>query len=388
MSASDSAPVRDAPLHMPGTTAPTIGDSAGPDTTAVLCRIRSLERKIYALRPRVQARRAAAAGEPVKEPEQPIRATPPAADNAPSSAPAPPPPPVICVHKIVHLRHLPLNPNTHLRPPGMLLKPHYETEMLGVGVMGRVPEPCPLLIERIRKYVPMMLETRAARVDLEASFPASVIESWTTMAAAWEEDAKKKNPFESTNWGMDDVQRLFIPEITLLREREDKERKRIAPTQPPPGLRAQDMKLWLPSAIGTRADCDEALQDYEYQLRKGQAVAALSEMRNKLLLRTHKYQYRDSVHGVRAKTRSRTRTKGIQARIDIAAGEHRAARAALVSLGAVLGRTEWQQHCKLLKTRMCGPGPARYLVTMRGSPLVIPRQPGDVSSIQWPVTTK
>src|ERR1700761_7204307 len=93
------------------------------------------------------------------------------------------------------------------------------------------------------------------------------------------------------------VQQLFIPEVSLLREREDAERKRVAAMQALPGIRAQEMKLWLPSAIGTRAQCDEALQDFEYQLRKGQAVAALKDMRDQLLLRTHEYRYRDSVHG-------------------------------------------------------------------------------------------
>ncbi|KAJ6537519.1 hypothetical protein DFH09DRAFT_1090876 [Mycena vulgaris] len=55
-------------------------------------RIRSLEHEILALRTRAQARRAAAAGEPVEEPELPIRASAPPA-NAPTSAPPPLRPP-------------------------------------------------------------------------------------------------------------------------------------------------------------------------------------------------------------------------------------------------------------------------------------------------------
>ncbi|KAJ7182332.1 hypothetical protein C8R43DRAFT_868619 [Mycena crocata] len=51
-------------------------------------RIRSLEREIFALRTRAQARRAAAAGEPVESPEQPIRAaSPPATTPAPATPP-------------------------------------------------------------------------------------------------------------------------------------------------------------------------------------------------------------------------------------------------------------------------------------------------------------
>ncbi|KAJ7177321.1 hypothetical protein C8R43DRAFT_1118325 [Mycena crocata] len=66
-------------------------------------RIQSLEREIYALRTRAQARAAAAAGEPVEEPEQPIRAVkppvqpqppvqPPASPVRPATSAAPPPP--------------------------------------------------------------------------------------------------------------------------------------------------------------------------------------------------------------------------------------------------------------------------------------------------------
>ncbi|KAJ6545302.1 hypothetical protein B0H19DRAFT_1238233 [Mycena capillaripes] len=148
------------------------------------------------------------------------------------------------------------------------------------------------------------------------------------------------------------VQQLFIPEVTQLREREreDEVRKRAAATQVLAGVRAQDMKLWLPSAIGTHVQCDEELRDYEYQLRKGQAFGALAEMQGLLLLRTREYHQKDARPGVKAKTRSETRAQGIQARDNQAADEYRAARAALVNLGAALKRTEWQQHLKVLKT--------------------------------------
>ncbi|KAJ6523761.1 hypothetical protein B0H19DRAFT_1201208 [Mycena capillaripes] len=109
------------------------------------------------------------------------------------------------------------------------------------------------------------------------------------------------------------------------------------------------MKLWLPSAIGACAQCDETLQDYEYHLRKGQAVKALMEMCGQLILHTREYHYRDGVQGVKAKTRSGTRTKGIQVRIDEAANEYRVARAALVKLGAVLKHNDWALHFKELK---------------------------------------
>ncbi|KAF7359887.1 hypothetical protein MVEN_00714400 [Mycena venus] len=111
------------------------------------------------------------------------------------------------------------------------------------------------------------------------------------------------------------VQQLFIPEVAVLREREDAKRNRIAAMQVLPGVKVPEMKLWLPSVAGTSAQVDESLLDYEYQLRR-QCGAALKEMRDKLLLHTREYQYWDSVQGVAAKTWSATRTKGIQARIN------------------------------------------------------------------------
>ncbi|KAJ7880130.1 hypothetical protein B0H13DRAFT_2542393 [Mycena leptocephala] len=293
--------------------------------------------------------------------------------------------------------------------------------------LGRV------MLERMQKYVPLMLETRAAWLDMETSFSPAVIETWTAMAVAWEKDAREPNPFASKinhvdlkavrrklaviasedvehlrvrgdmhdtemlsmglkleeeqrklathvknvgahetvdqgrrrieretklrrkidAWMM--VQQLFIPEVALLREREDAARKRVAATQAMPGIRAQDMKLWLPSAIGTRVQCDIGLLEYEYDLRKGQAFAALDEIRSQLLVRTHEYKYKDkSLRGNKAKTRSATRTKAIDARIERASEDYRSAYAALVSLGVTLKQTEWQQHLKLLK-----PGDAR-----------------------------
>ncbi|KAJ6466504.1 hypothetical protein DFH09DRAFT_1485378 [Mycena vulgaris] len=285
-----------------------------------------------------------------------------------------------------------------------------------------------VLLKRMQKHVPLMLETRAAQVDMEASYPPSVIQAWTEMAVAWEADESKPNPFwsevkreslkevrlklaaiaaadlehervrgdmhetEMLSMGLQleeqqrelaahmklvgahetvdqgrqrieketklrrkidawmEVQQLFIPQVVLLRERDDAERKRVAATQAMPGMRAQDLKLWLPSAIGRRAQCDRELQEYEYMLRKGQATGALDELCNLLLVRTQEYKYKDkSLHGVKAKTRSGTRINGINARIEHAAAEYRAARLALSSLGTILQRDEWKQQLRALK---------------------------------------
>ncbi|KAJ7900554.1 hypothetical protein B0H14DRAFT_3423173 [Mycena olivaceomarginata] len=266
------------------------------------------------------------------------------------------------------------------------------------------------LRDRLQKNLPLMVESREAWVDVEASFSASVIETWTAMAHAWEADAEKPNLFASTVhyddltqvrlrmakiaaddvdhlWVRGDmhetemlsmglqleesqhalatvfkngrarieretklcrkidgwiaVQQLFIPEAALLRQREAAERDRIGATQSLPGIRAQDIKLWLPSAIGTLVQCDRSLLEYEYELRKGQAVLALNEIRSCLISRTREYKHRGKVTGVRAKTRSGTRVAHIQAEVDRAADEYRAARAALVALGPRLQHRDY-----------------------------------------------
>ncbi|KAJ7676102.1 hypothetical protein B0H14DRAFT_3537005 [Mycena olivaceomarginata] len=144
------------------------------------------------------------------------------------------------------------------------------------------------------------------------------------------------------------VQELFMPEVVLLRQREAVERDQIAATQTLPGIRAQDIKLWLPSALGTQAQCDMSLLEYEYDLHVGQAVHALNEVRSRLISRTREYKQRGRLMGVRAKTRSGTRVANIQAEVDRAADEYRAARAALVKLGAHLKRRDWE-HLQVLR---------------------------------------
>ncbi|KAF7364442.1 CxC2 domain-containing protein [Mycena sanguinolenta] len=286
-----------------------------------------------------------------------------------------------------------------------------------------------VLLEKIQKNVPLMLDARAAWIDVEASFAPAVIEAWTAMAVAWERDNTNPNPFASTVKHNDlrdvrlrmaeiaradithervrgdmhetemlsmalqleqqqralathmksigahetvdqertrieretklrrkidawmAVQELFMPEVAVLRERENAARVRAAATQPLPGIRAQDMQLWLPSAIGGKATCDASLLQYEFELRHGQAIQALDDMRGGLLLRTHEWRYRDGVQGVKAKMRSGTRVAAIQARIDSAAAEYRAAHAALTKLGPLVGQMEWKNYLKPLEAK-------------------------------------
>jgi hypothetical protein len=113
-------------------------------------------------------------------------------------------------------------------------------------------------------------------------------------------------------------------------------------TQPVPGLKAQDMSLWLPSTIWTCAQCPVWLQEYEFQLQQGQAMWAVKVMCDGLILCVHEYIYRDGVHGTKAKLRSGSRTDAIQLCIDSSAAEYHVARTALVKLGAILKWMEWQ----------------------------------------------
>ncbi|KAJ6525006.1 hypothetical protein B0H19DRAFT_1340096, partial [Mycena capillaripes] len=233
-----------------------------------------------------------------------------------------------------------------------------------IVALGRV------LLERLQKNVPLMLETRAAWVDVETSYPSTIIEEWTVMAvqqnnlkdvrrrladvaaadmdhfrvrgdmhdtemlsmgSSWKsssqllthdrrELAARVGLHETVDQGIQRVdketklrrkidswmavQQLFIPEVILLRERDDTEWKWVAATQPMARLRAQDTRLWLPSAIGRKAQCDTSLQQYEFELRIGQAFGALNEICDFLLIRTQEYKYKDNgLHGVKAKTR-------------------------------------------------------------------------------------
>ncbi|KAJ7925343.1 hypothetical protein B0H13DRAFT_1863187 [Mycena leptocephala] len=80
--------------------------------------IQSLEREIYALRTRAQTRAAAAAGEPVEEPDQPIRPvqTPKPQPTPPALVP-PPPPPVRAVPPVNPVPPPPVrDPPPHLAP--------------------------------------------------------------------------------------------------------------------------------------------------------------------------------------------------------------------------------------------------------------------------------
>ncbi|KAJ7797037.1 hypothetical protein B0H14DRAFT_3494231 [Mycena olivaceomarginata] len=272
-----------------------------------------------------------------------------------------------------------------------------------------------ILLQRVQRYIPLMLETRAAWVHLEVSFSESIIETWTAMAVAWEADSTqpihtKPNPFASTVKHEDlaevrrqlaliasqdihhegvrgDMHNTEMLSIGLQLEREQRalaahmKQIRVHETTTQEQTRIErETKLWrkidpwmgvqqlfipevvVSSGLGdcgveargsntgaARSQGAGVLREYKFKLRKDQAVLVLNEMRGNLLLHTHEFQYRDSVHGVKAKLRSGARTDALQARIDTVASEYQAAHSALVKLGVLLKDTEWQQHLQPLK---------------------------------------
>ncbi|KAJ6602940.1 hypothetical protein B0H10DRAFT_1958012 [Mycena sp. CBHHK59/15] len=141
-----------------------------------------------------------------------------------------------------------------------------------------------------------------------------------------------------------DIQLEFMPHVVLLRAEEDRAWRRIAATQPQPGIQVQHMVLWLPSAIQGREECDVVLYEYEYHLREGQAYEVLEGVRQQLLLRTHQYKQKDQyARGVKANTHAQTKIKRLDEHIRRTAERYRAAWRALMGLGKVLERLEWEK---------------------------------------------
>ncbi|KAJ6500304.1 hypothetical protein DFH09DRAFT_1375882 [Mycena vulgaris] len=140
-----------------------------------------------------------------------------------------------------------------------------------------------------------------------------------------------------------DAQVGFIPHVALLCAEEDRARTRISATQSQPGVKVQHLALWLPSDIKGRVECDDELYEYEFRLREAQGHEALEDLRHQLLLRTHLYKNKDMyAHGVKANTRAQTKIEGVDERIRRTAERYRAARRALVGLGAKLKEARWQ----------------------------------------------
>ncbi|KAJ7760147.1 hypothetical protein DFH07DRAFT_867895 [Mycena maculata] len=145
-----------------------------------------------------------------------------------------------------------------------------------------------------------------------------------------------------------ELQTRFFPGLKNVRELEDEERASIAETRPIAGVDVSAIKLWPPSAIAATSEAKDVpvateILVLEYRLRVAQAHEALHEVRRLLLVRTYTYKGKDTrSRGVAANTRAGHKIAALNNQIERGAAQYRVGRAALVTLGGVLKRTEWE----------------------------------------------
>ncbi|KAF7340931.1 hypothetical protein MSAN_02078100 [Mycena sanguinolenta] len=147
------------------------------------------------------------------------------------------------------------------------------------------------------------------------------------------------------------LQTEFQPDVARLRERDDLARAEAAKMQPTAGVPVEALELWLPSkqARTPGAIFKPTHARYEFDMREARAYEALEEIRRLLLVRTHHYKFKDkNISGVAGHTRARRAIEVLDERIRREAGEYRAARRALASLGPKLGETRWSLVLKEL----------------------------------------
>lgn len=126
------------------------------------------------------------------------------------------------------------------------------------------------------------------------------------------------------------VQQLYMPQIVAYREKWIETHSDI--------ITAENIPLFLPSAVSHNVSCSKKTQEYEYRLREAQAHDALKSLRHHLCVRTHLWKYKDRfITGQRQNTRARSTIGSIETRIQSDAARYRAAFSALAVLGPLLG---------------------------------------------------
>ncbi|KAJ7114174.1 hypothetical protein C8R43DRAFT_1091380 [Mycena crocata] len=267
--------------------------------------------------------------------------------------------------------------------------------------LGRV------MLKKVTDGVPVMVEMRKAFTEMEASLSAealgatvSPVAAWTKMAELWEEDVNKPNPFEMLRKddhlakvrhdlaveaaareeaGKDDAgavrDGMHITELIamglqleeqqatgahptqnqsrVMVERTSKLRRKIGSwIKIQPGVQVYEMTLWLPSNVmklpgAARRSVPSLLKEamkHEYRMRVGQANEALDEIRRQLLMCTHLFKVKDAYsRGVRENMRSGDKIEVCNDRIRRMTAQYRAAREALLVLGRVLEKDEWEK---------------------------------------------
>ena len=137
------------------------------------------------------------------------------------------------------------------------------------------------------------------------------------------------------------VQVLFMPSISTLRSEWSESMSR-----PPP---AEDIPLFLPSQINSRAPCPRPLNIIEFRLREGQAHDTLNDLCQGLRSHAYMLKFKDRfLHGQGANTRAQNCLKALDTKINAAATRYRVAYHALSALGLLLGQVGWKGQLRLL----------------------------------------
>jgi hypothetical protein len=111
---------------------------------------------------------------------------------------------------------------------------------------------------------------------------------------------------------------------------------------------AEDLKLWLPSAIKDRP-CHAHLRLYEWEIRLAQAHDALQELRQCLRIRSSLLMYKKEwVRGQGANTRAQNALERVLGRQAACTARYNAAWEALNPLASQLGKLGWQRGLRPL----------------------------------------
>ncbi|KAG6805269.1 hypothetical protein H0H92_016036, partial [Tricholoma furcatifolium] len=141
------------------------------------------------------------------------------------------------------------------------------------------------------------------------------------------------------------IHEVYIPGIASLRRLEEH-----TATVQKSTLKPYTLSLWLPSQIGSKISFPRHLAEVEWQLRIPQAYEAIDALRYNLQVRSHLFKFKDRfIRGQHANTRARNAISTVEAKIQAAADEYRAAYKALDSLSALLGHNEWRAHLRPLE---------------------------------------
>ncbi|KAF8122736.1 hypothetical protein K438DRAFT_1603507 [Mycena galopus ATCC 62051] len=140
------------------------------------------------------------------------------------------------------------------------------------------------------------------------------------------------------------MQVVFMPGVSALKAGAEEHRDSDAPP-----LKAEEIKLWLPSeltAAARRTACRKGLAEVEAKVRAAQCGDALDVLRSRLHAQTHLIMWRNSNStGQRAATRSATLIGRVGDRIARVASKYRHARSALIELKGA----DFAPHFKVLE---------------------------------------